>query len=164
MRILGVDPGLAKLGWGVVEKVNNKLAPVAYNCIRTSSKNEMSFRLEQIFNELTEVIKHYQPVALSVEKLFFHKNVTSALVVGQARGVVLLTARIGGLEVFEYTPLEIKQALVGYGRAEKQQVQNMVRVLLSLKEVPRPVDAADALGAAICHSQQAKLLSLINKR
>ena len=164
MRTLGVDPGLAKLGWGIVEKQGNRLISVDYKCIHTSNKQSIAERLEKIYDGLITVIDKYRPDTMSIEKLFFHRNVTSALVVGQARGVAILAAQKAGLAVFEYTPLQIKQAVVGYGRAEKQQMQNMIKVLLNLEKIPRPFDAADALGAALCQLQFSKLNSLINKK
>jgi crossover junction endodeoxyribonuclease RuvC len=152
MRILGIDPGTGILGFGVIEATNGKAKLVDAGVIRTPAKEDDAIRLQTIFDELTEVIKATKPTQMSVEKLFFAQNVTTAMTVAQARGVVLLCGRQAGLEIFEYTPLQIKQALTGYGRAEKKQMQEMVRVILQLKEVPRPDDCADALAAAITHS------------
>jgi len=152
MRILGIDPGTGILGFGVIEVVRGKATLVDAGVIRTPAKEDDAIRLQTIFDELTEVIKDTKPAQMSVEKLFFAQNVTTAMTVAQARGVVLLCGKQAGLEIFEYTPLQIKQALTGYGRAEKKQMQEMVRVVLQLKEVPKPDDCADALAAAITHS------------
>lgn len=152
MRILGIDPGTAILGFGVIEAEHGKAKLVDAGVIRTPAKEDDAIRLQTIFDELTEVIKDTKPMQMSVEKLFFAQNVTTAMTVSQARGVVLLCGKQAGLEIFEYTPLQIKQALTGYGRAEKAQIQEMVRVILQLKDIPKPDDCADALAAAITHS------------
>ena len=152
MRIIGIDPGTGILGFGVIEAANGKAKLVDAGVIRTPAKEDDAVRLQTIFDELTEVIKATKPTQMSVEKLFFAQNVTTAMTVSQARGVVLLCGKQAGLEIFEYTPLQIKQALTGYGRAEKKQIQEMVRVVLELKEIPKPDDCADALAAAITHS------------
>lgn len=156
MRILGIDPGTGILGFGVIDtKPGGKVVLVDGGVIRTPVKQPDSERLHTIYDELTEIIKQHKPEVMSVEKLFFAQNVTTAMSVAQARGVVLLCGVQNGLELFEYTPLQIKQALTGYGRADKKQIQEMVRVILGLKEVPKPDDCADALAAAICHSMTA---------
>lgn len=152
MRILGIDPGTGILGFGVIEAEKSKAKLVDAGVIRTPAKEDDAVRLQTIFDELTDIIKQTKPAQMSVEKLFFAQNVTTAMTVAQARGVVLLCGKQAGLEIFEYTPLQIKQALTSYGRAEKRQVQEMVRVILELKEIPRPDDCADALAAAITHS------------
>jgi crossover junction endodeoxyribonuclease RuvC len=152
MRIIGIDPGTGILGFGVIEAERGKAKLVDAGVIRTPAKEDDAIRLQTIFDELTEIIKATKPAQMSVEKLFFAHNVTTAMTVAQARGVVLLCGRQAGLEIFEYTPLQIKQALTGYGRAEKKQIQEMVRVVLRLKEPPKPDDCADALAAAITHS------------
>ncbi len=152
MRILGIDPGTGILGFGVIDIIKGKAHLVDAGVIRTSAKDEDAVRLQTIFEELTSVIAETKPQAMSVEKLFFAQNVTTAMTVSQARGVVLLAGQQAGLTIHEYTPLQIKQALTGYGRAEKKQIQEMVRVILQLKEVPKPDDCADALAAAITHS------------
>ncbi len=152
MRILGIDPGTGILGFGVIEAGKNKTQLVDAGVIRTPVKEDDAVRLETIFDELTDIIVQTKPVIMAVEKLFFAQNVTTAMTVAQARGVVLLCGKQSGLDLFEYTPLQIKQALTGYGRAEKKQIQEMVRVILGLKEIPKPDDAADALACAICHS------------
>ncbi|HZL08001.1 MAG TPA: crossover junction endodeoxyribonuclease RuvC [Candidatus Dormibacteraeota bacterium] len=152
MRILGIDPGTGILGFGVIDVVKGKATLVDAGVIRTSAKDEDAVRLQTIFEEITDIIAETKPAEMAVEKLFFAQNVTTAMTVSQARGVVLLAGKQAGLEIFEYTPLQIKQSLTGYGRAEKKQIQEMVRVILQLKEVPKPDDCADALAAAITHS------------
>ena len=157
MRILGIDPGTGILGFGIVDiDAKGKASLVDAGVIRTPVKETDSIRLETIYDELHEIITEFKPAVMSVEKLFFARNVTTAMSVAQARGVVLLCGRQHKLELFEYTPMQIKQALTGYGRAEKKQIQEMVRVILGLKDVPKPDDCADALAAAICHSMTAR--------
>ncbi len=152
MRILGIDPGTGILGFGVIDYDGKTTRLVDAGVIRTPVKEEDSVRLETIYDELHEIIVELKPQIMSVEKLFFAQNVTTAMTVAQARGVVLLCGKQHKLDLFEYTPLQIKQAITGYGRADKKQIQEMVRVILGLKDVPRPDDCADALAAAICHS------------
>ena len=153
MRILGIDPGTGILGFGVIDvDKKGKAQLVDAGVIRTPVKEDDAVRLQTIYDELTDIIASTKPEAMSVEKLFFAQNVTTAMTVAQARGVVLLTGMQNSLEISEYTPLQIKQALTGYGRADKKQIQEMVRVILGLKDVPKPDDCADALAAAICHS------------
>lgn len=152
MRIIGIDPGTGIMGFGVIDVEGGKATLVDAGVIRTPAKEDDAIRLETIFNELTDIVTETKPAQMSVEKLFFAQNVTTAMTVAQARGIVLLCGRQAGLEIFEYTPLQIKQALTGYGRAEKKQIQEMVRVVLQLKDVPKPDDCADALAAAITHS------------
>jgi crossover junction endodeoxyribonuclease RuvC len=152
MRIIGIDPGTGILGFGVIDVIRGEARLVDAGVIRTSSKDADALRLQTIFDELTTVITETKPAAMSVEKLFFAQNVTTAMTVSQARGVVLLAGQQAGLTIHEYTPLQIKQALTGYGRAEKKQIQEMVRVILKLKAIPTPDDCADALAAAITHS------------
>lgn len=151
LLILGIDPGLAIVGYSLVEKKGNKFAICDYGVIKTAASLSNTERLDIIYSELTEVIKKYQPDEMAVEELFFNKNVKTAIKVGQARGVVLLSGARAGLSVAEYTPLQVKQAVVGYGRADKNQVQQMVKALLNLDHIPRPDDAADALAVSICH-------------
>lgn len=153
MRILGIDPGTGILGFGIINFERNKPKLVDAGVIRTPVHEDAAVRLLTIYDELSEVIKETKPQIMSVEKLFFAQNVTTAMTVAQARGVVLLCGKQANLEIAEYTPLQIKQALTGYGRAEKKQIQEMVRVILQLKEIPKPDDAADALAAAIAHTQ-----------
>lgn len=157
MRILGIDPGTGILGFGVIEAGKGSAQLVDAGVIRTPVHEDDAVRLQTIFDELTDIIADTKPVAMSVEKLFFARNVTTAMTVAQARGVVLLCGRQAGLEIFEYTPLQIKMAITSYGKADKKQVQEMVRVLLGLKEVPKPDDCADALAAALTHSTVANL-------
>lgn len=152
MRIIGIDPGTGILGFGVIEVVKGKTVLVDGGVIRTPVKEDDAVRLQTIYQELTDIIAQTKPDEMAVEKLFFAQNVTTAMTVSQARGVVLLTAIQAGLKIAEYTPMQIKQALTGYGKADKKQIQEMVRTLLNLKEVPKPDDAADAIACAICHS------------
>ncbi len=152
MRIIGIDPGTGILGFGVIEVVKGKPQLVDGGVIKTPVKEDDAVRLLTIYKELTNIIADTKPQVMAVEKLFFAQNVTTAMTVAQARGVVLLAGMQAGLEIFEYTPLQIKQALTGYGRADKKQIQEMVRVVLGLKQVPKPDDCADAIAAAITHS------------
>jgi crossover junction endodeoxyribonuclease RuvC len=152
MRILGIDPGTGILGFGIIETTANKAQLIDAGVIRTPVHEDDSARLEIIYDELTDIISQTRPSVMSVEKLFFAQNVTTAMTVAQARGIVLLCGKQAGLTIFEYTPLQIKQALTGYGRADKKQMQLMVQTLLKLKDIPQPDDCADALAAAICHS------------
>lgn len=157
MRILGVDPGTGILGFGVIEIKNSQTQLIDGGVIRTPVKQDDAVRLQTIYDELTDIIAKTKPTIMSVEKLFFARNVTTAMTVAQARGVVLLTGMQAGLKIYEYTPMQIKQAITGYGRADKKQMQEMVRLLLSLKEIPKPDDAADALAAALTHAQSIKV-------
>lgn len=156
MRILGIDPGTGILGFGVIDVIKGKPLLVDAGVIRTPVKEQDSVRLLTIYEELTGIIKESRPTDMAVEKLFFAQNVTTAMTVAQARGVVLLCGMQAKLTLAEYTPLQIKQALTGYGRAEKKQIQEMVRVILGLKDTPKPDDAADALAAAITHSMSVR--------
>lgn len=150
MRILGIDPGTGILGFGVIDiEPGGAVKLVDAGVIRTPVKELDAVRLLTIYEELLQIIQEYKPKVMSVEKLFFARNVTTAMTVAQARGVVLLLGQKHGLELHEFTPMQIKQALTGYGKADKKQIQEMVRVILKLKEVPQPDDAADALAAAI---------------
>lgn len=151
MRILGIDPGYAILGYGILDKIGNKFQVVTYGSITTDSKMEMPDRLKVLYDELTEIIKRYEPEEAAIEELFFNNNAKTVILVGEARGVAVLACAKAGLAISEYTPLQIKQALVGYGRADKKQVQAMVKAILNLDEVPKPDDTADAVAAAICH-------------
>lgn len=154
MRILGIDPGTGILGFGVIDVSGGKTQLVDAGVIRTPVKEDDAVRLETIFQELSDIIVQTKPQIMSVEKLFFARNVTTAMTVSQARGVVLLCARLNNLKIYEYTPMQIKLAVAGYGKADKKQMQEMVRVLLKLKEIPKPDDAADALAAALTCSSQ----------
>lgn len=153
MRILGIDPGTGILGFGIIEAHATNVQLVDAGVIRTPVKEDDAIRLETIYDELTDIIASTKPEVMSVEKLFFARNVTTAMTVAQARGVVLLTARQAGMPIFEYTPMQIKQSITGYGKADKKQMQEMVKILLKLTEVPKPDDCADALAAAITHAQ-----------
>ena len=150
MRILGIDPGYAIVGYGVVDYAKNRFGVVGYGAITTKAKTPFADRLEVIYNDMLEVIDMYKPDHLAIEKLYFNTNSTTAIDVAQARGVIVLAAKQKGVPIFEYTPLQVKQAVTGYGRAEKHQVMEMVKSLLSLKSVPKPDDTADALAIAIC--------------
>lgn len=152
MRILGIDPGTGILGFGVIDVIRGQPQFVDAGVIRTPVKEDDAVRLLTIYEELTEIIALTKPTIMSVERLFFARNVTTAMTVSQARGVVLLCGMQAGMSIAEYTPMQIKQALTGYGKADKKQIQEMVRVILQLKEIPKPDDAADALAAAITHS------------
>ena len=157
--ILGIDPGTATMGWGVIRAGNpaNRLRYVQHGAITTPSSWEMPRRLGRLFDGVTELVKGYAPDAVVIEELFFNTNVTTAITVGQARGVAILAAYRAGVETFEYTPLQIKQAVTSYGRADKHQVQEMVRALLNLPGLPKPDDAADGLAAAICHAFSSRM-------
>lgn len=163
MLVLGLDPGLAITGYGLVEGDGQKLASIAYGVIRTPAKASTADRLLQIHQGVSNLLDEYHPNATAVEELFFSTNARTAIVVGEARGVLLLTLAQAGLDVSEYTPLQIKQAITGYGRADKEQVQQMVRLLLGLDDIPRPDDAADALAVAICHHHSARLTTLLKR-
>jgi crossover junction endodeoxyribonuclease RuvC len=162
-RVLGLDPGTATTGFGLVEDSDNSLKAVEYGVILTPANLPMPQRLRLIFLRVSELLERFRPEAISVEKLFFNRNVTTALSVGQARGVALLAAANTDLPVFEYTPLEVKQAISGFGRASKDQVQQMVRLILQLEQIPKPDDAADALAIAICHIQSAQMRALLER-
>jgi crossover junction endodeoxyribonuclease RuvC len=152
MRILGIDPGTGILGFGVVDIEKGKCTLVDGGVIRTKANQPLDERLIEIYRHIASIIAKTKPTIMVIEKLFFAQNVTTAISVSHARGVTMLAGKLAGLEIVEYTPLQIKQALTGYGRADKKQMQEMVRVVLALKEVPKPDDAADALAAAICHA------------
>lgn len=156
MIILGIDPGIAKVGYSILQCTGNNFKPIEYGCIVTSSKLIFPERLKIIYDDLIQIIEKYNPKELAIEQLFFNKNVKTAMDVGHARGVEVLAAVNKNLDIYEYTPLQIKQAVVGYGRADKNQVQQMVKMLLNLKEIPKPDDAADALAVAICHGSSLK--------
>ncbi len=151
MRIIGIDPGTGILGFGVVDVHNNQFKLVTAGVITTPAHTPLDERLEEIFDGLTEIITETKPEVMSIEKLFFSRNVTTAISVAQARGVAMLTGRKSRLPIAEYTPQEIKQTLTGYGKADKKQMQEMVRLQLGLSEVPKPDDCADALAAAMTH-------------
>lgn len=152
MRIIGIDPGTGILGFGVVDAASGKYKLVDAGVITTPAHTPIDERLEDIFDNLTEIIAATKPDVMSIEQLFFSRNVTTAISVAQARGVAMLTGRKAKLPIAEYTPMQIKQTLTGYGKADKKQVQEMVRIQLGLSEVPKPDDCADALAAAITHA------------
>ncbi|MBQ4119192.1 MAG: crossover junction endodeoxyribonuclease RuvC [Clostridia bacterium] len=150
MRILGIDPGYAIVGYGVVDYAKNRFSVAGYGAITTKAKTPFPERLSVIYDDMCEIIEKYKPDRLSIEKLYFNTNSTTAIDVAHARGVIVLAARHKGVDIFEYTPLQVKQAVTGYGRAEKHQVMEMVKNLLDLKAIPKPDDTADALAIAIC--------------
>lgn len=157
MRIMGIDPGIAIVGFGIIDQSGSRLKAVQYGSIQTKAELSMPTRLKQIYESCTALLTQYKPDVVAVEKLYFNRNVTTAFTVGQARGVIILAAAEADLELTEYTPLQVKQAVVGYGKAEKHQMQEMVKMLLALPSIPRPDDVADALGVAICEAHSAKL-------
>lgn len=158
MITLGIDPGTATTGYGIVrDAFDGRLTEICHGVIRTDSKTPYPLRLKAIHEELTAIIGQYNPQSIAIEELFFNRNVSSAMIVGQARGVVILTGVLADLDVSEYTPLQVKEAVTGYGRAEKIQVQQMVKTLLGLAKIPKPDDAADALAVAICHLHSYKM-------
>ncbi len=163
MRVLGIDPGSETLGWGVVEGSGSRYKCVEFGTVRSNTKLAFSKRLHTIFDGVAELIDRFAPDAISVEDAFYSTNVKVAVKLGQVRGVVLLLAEQRGLEIAEYAPRLIKQTVVGYGNAEKQQVGEMVKILLSLKAVPKPHDAADALAIAICHIHHSGVAARIKK-
>ncbi len=161
MLILGIDPGTAITGYGLVHEDDVGLALVAYGVITTPAGQSLSERLQIIYQGLRDVIREHQPEAAAVEELFFSRNVRTALSVGHARGVILLALADAGLPVHEYKPVQVKQAVAGYGGADKRQVQEMVRMLLDLEHVPKPDDAADAVAVAVCHIHSARMAAMI---
>ena len=161
MLILGIDPGYAIVGYGLVEYQSNRFRTVEYGAITTPAGMDFSQRLEMIYRQMQILLTKYHPQAIAVEKLYFQNNQKTAIDVAQARGVILLAARLEGIELFEYTPLQVKSSVVGYGQAVKKQVQEMTRMLLHLDAVPKPDDTADALAIAICHAHSSG--SLMNR-
>ncbi len=151
MRIIGVDPGTARIGWGLIDGQGQDYVMVRYGCIETEKTKRPAHRLEEIYQEVLGLLQTERPDQVVVEQLFFARNVTTAMAVGQARGVILLAAAHANLPIFEYTPLQVKQTITGYGRAEKNQIQTMIKALLRLSEIPKPDDAADALAIALTH-------------
>ena len=152
MVILGLDPGTATTGYGVIRVLGNRFQMLEYGIISTPAKTPMEKRLEMIYDNLQELLQKWQPDQAAVEELFFNQNITTAITVGQARGVLLLCCAQNNVPLAEYTPLQVKQALVGYGRADKKQIQQMVKMFLNLADIPKPDDAADALEIAMCHA------------
>jgi crossover junction endodeoxyribonuclease RuvC len=163
MRIMGIDPGVARVGFAFVDKFGHEMKAVQYGVIETPAHTAMESRLLTIYETTVALIEKYQPQSMAIEKLFFNTNVTTALNVGQARGVLLLAGRQHGLTIVEYTPLQVKQAITGYGQAEKHQVQEMVRRLLRLDQIPKPDDAADALAIALCQANAAPWASQLEQ-
>jgi len=160
MLVLGIDPGLAITGYGLVDETEGELGLVRYGVITTPAGMALPERLCMMYEQLQEVVTEHRPDIAAVEQLFFAKNAKTAMLVGQARGVILLTLSLSDVPLFEYTPLQIKQALAGYGRATKNQVQRMVQMVLGLDDIPTPDDAADAVATAICHLQSARMSEL----
>lgn len=163
MRILGIDPGIAIVGFGFIDKQGSKVTPFQYGCIQTEAHTPEEERLMHVYEAMIQLIDKYKPDAVAFEKLFFNRNVTTAMSVSQARGVLVLAAAQKGLPIAEYTPMQVKQAIVGYGKAEKRQVQEMTRMFLKLQAIPKPDDVADALSVAICHAHSYTLNSKINE-
>ena len=153
MIILGIDPGIATVGFGVVEAQGTALRPIKYGAVTTAPGQPLSRRLAEIERDITQLLTLFKPDAVSVEELFFNTNVTTGISVAHGRGVILLACEKMAVPIYEYTPLQVKQAVVGYGRAEKRQVMDMTRRILKLNRIPRPDDAADALAIAICHAR-----------
>ena len=161
LRILGIDPGLATVGFSIVDVEKSKMKLVTCGVISTPAHTSLSSRLDRIFDDMNELISSFDPDVMSIEEHFFNTNITTGIAVAHARGVILLSAYRAGVQVFEYTPLQVKQAVVGYGRAEKNQVIDMVRRILALPAAPKPDDAADAVALAICHARSST--SLLSK-
>ena len=161
MLVLGIDPGTAITGWGIVQRDGDSLALVDYGTVTTAKGAPLSERLQVIYRGLGQILSSHRPDVVAVEKLFFSKNVRTALSVGHARGVVLLAIADASLPLHEYTPLEVKQSVSGYGRASKEQVQKLVQILLGLDFIPEPDDAADAIAVAICHIHSARLQAMV---
>lgn len=155
MRILGIDPGYAILGWGVIDIQGNHFTVCEYGAVTTEAGVEMPQRLKTLYADIVTIIETYQPQSAAIEELFFNTNQKTAVMVAQARGAAIVACANHDISIFEYTPLQVKQGLVGYGRAEKKQVQAMVKTILGLREIPKPDDAADALAIAICHAHSA---------
>ena len=161
MRILGIDPGVATIGFGVLDADRNRHTLLKCGVITTPAHTSLSSRLEQIFHDMQDLLTIFKPEAVSVEELFFNTNLTTGIAVAHARGVILLSCRLAGVPIYEYTPLQVKQSVVGYGRAEKRQVMDMVKRLCNLPAPPKPDDAADAVALALCHARSAT--SLLNR-
>lgn len=158
MRVLGIDPGTATIGWAVLEQIKGKTEPLAYGHISTSKELSLEARLQEIRDDIVGIVKQYQPDEAALEELFFSNNQKTAISVAQSRGALLLTLADFGLIIAGYTPLEVKQALTGYGKADKQQVQRMTKEILHLKEIPKPDDVADAIAIALCHIHHASFM------
>lgn len=155
MTVLGIDPGYAIIGYGIVNADNCNFKPVAYGCITTDADTDFNLRLKLIYEGMNKVIEKAKPDCIAIEKLYFQNNQKTAIMVAEARGVILLSAQLHNIPIFEYTPLQVKTAVTGYGKAKKQQVMDMTKRLLKLRQMPKPDDAADALAIAVCHIQAA---------
>ncbi len=164
MRILGIDPGIALTGFGIVEKEGVRIKAGSYGHISTESGTPVPDRLKILYDDMVNIVQEYRPDVVVVEELFFNKNAKTAIIAAQARGVIILSAVNNGVEVAEYTPLQVKQAVIGYGRASKHQVQFMVKELLRLKEIPKPDDTADALAIAICHANSMDIMKNLDRK
>lgn len=160
LRVLGIDPGTATTGWAVLEECEGCVTPIAYGHISTSPKDSVASRLQEVADDIEKIIKKYKPDESAIEDIFFFKNVKTAVKVSQSRGAMLLTLEKKSVKIFSYTPLQVKQALTGYGRAEKRQIQIMVKNILKLKSIPKPDDTADAIAIALCHLNSRKLNSI----
>ncbi len=158
MIVLGIDPGYAIVGYGIVKYEKNQFTPINFGAVTTKAGERFSSRLKKIYDDIIDIMKLYKPEAISIEKLFFNTNTTTAIDVAQARGVILLAAEVMNIPVFEYTPLQVKQSVTGYGKAQKAQVMEITRRLLNLEKCPKPDDTADALAMAICHCHSASSL------
>ncbi len=163
MIIMGIDPGIAIVGYGVIDYSNNRAVCLDYGAVTTQAHTPLTQRLSMVYDGLNLLLKKYRPQAVAVEELFFNNNAKTAIAVGQGRGVCLLSATQNQVPVYEYTPLQVKQAVTGYGRADKIQVQNMVKMLLNLKSIPKPDDAADALAMALCHGASVRFRSVMEE-
>lgn len=157
MRILGIDPGTATTGWAIIEENKGKINPIAFGHISTSPENSTAERLREVADDIDGIIKKYKPQESAIEDIFFFKNQKTAVKVSQSRGAILLTLEKKNVKIFSYTPLQVKQSITGYGRAEKRQIQLMVKNILKLKSIPKPDDTADAIAIAICHLNSRKL-------
>ncbi|OGH21392.1 MAG: crossover junction endodeoxyribonuclease RuvC [Candidatus Levybacteria bacterium RIFCSPLOWO2_01_FULL_38_13] len=160
MRVLGIDPGIARTGWGVIESQKSKVKSQNFGCIETSSKDDVEYRLKKIYSEILKLIEKYSPDSMAIEELFFNTNAKTAFIVGQARGVILLAGAEKNIPLAIYTPLQVKIAVTGYGRAEKAQMGKMVKTILNLNSVPKPDDTADALAVGLTYLFSNKRLSL----
>ncbi len=156
MIVLGIDPGIAIVGYGIIKYEGNKFCTIDYGAVTTSSSLELPDRLCIIYKEICELIELHKPDVIAIEELFFNTNVKTAIAVGHGRGVAILAGANAGIKVYEYTPLQVKQAVVGYGRATKSQVQQMIKAILCLDKIPKPDDVADALAIAVCHAHSAR--------
>lgn len=164
MRILGIDPGIALTGFGVIDKSGSEIKVGSYGHISTEAHTPVTRRLKILYDDMVDIIQNYKPDVMAVEELFFNKNAKTVMIASQARGVIILAAVNNDVDVVEYTPLQVKQAVIGYGRASKQQVQYMVKGILGLKEIPKPDDTADALAIAICHANSADVLQQVMRK